>query len=229
MKLHPLIFCLIATTAFSQTSQSFPDGPKTFAIVPIIEPSQIELRSSNYTPPPSQQKKFVKNVVGKSAEGIGSKLQDSVAQKLKRAGLTQVSSDGIQTNAKSPRKVDYGSIQQSPDVIVHLYFDGIGVISTDTAIGTTLIQADPINFVPFVFVSYCLVVPKNGNKCHIENTGVYGNRTAHTAPLEYKSAPDEIWQSFADIETRPNSVADSLINGALRLGGDIADIVINMK
>lgn len=220
---------LLAVSSMASEQQPPSSSVKSFLMVPITEPTDYQIRSFNYTPPASYQRRTLNQIIKKIDPKLGDQLQKHIAAKLANADLMEISGADIRVDPENPGKIDYKSIKQNTDLIVHVYLDGLGVISTSTSSGATPYQNENSNFVPFVFVSYCIVAPQRGSGCQLENSGVYGNRTIQDTKLEYRSSPSERWSSFADIEASPQSVIDSIANGSLKLGSDIADEIIGLK
>ncbi|RIX48217.1 MAG: hypothetical protein D3M94_04810 [Rhodocyclales bacterium GT-UBC] len=219
----------VVASSLAAEQQALPAGAKSFLMIPVTEPTDYQIRNFNYTPPASYQRRTLNQIIKKIDPKLGDQLQKHIAAKLANAGLTEISGADIRVNPDNPGKIDYKSIKQNADVIIHVYLDGLGVISTSTSIGATQYQNEYSNYVPFVFVSYCILVPQRGSGCQLESSGVYGNRTAQDAKLEYRSNPREIWGSFADIEASPQSVIDAIANGAIKLGDDIVDEIVGLK
>lgn len=216
---------LFAAADITSTEQ-----PKSFIILPITEPVEINVRHYNFAFTSSGQRKALNDAIRKVNLTVGSDLENLVSKNLVTAGFQRVKDNSIRVDPVDPRNVNYKAIKQPVDAIVHLYLDGVGLISSNSVTGSTPFQSEYANFVPYVFVSYCVIFRAKGDTCHIEGSGVYGNRTAADAHLEYRSAPQDVWFALSDAEAEPQRVANAIRTGALQLGMEITgDIVKELQ
>lgn len=199
---------------------------RTFSIIETPEPTEFRMENSQFGLGLFVHKirnsvlsgNFSNDLV-KAKPNFNALLRTEIAKSLESAGLKQLPNLQPELNPSDLWKVNYEAIQTESDLIIHIYVEYAGVRSHNTT---------PY-YSPSLYVNFCVVAKKVGNKCLIENAAVYGDNTSKDGEFVYVADPSQIWNTADDVFNDIPSVVSAISSGIKRIAVDVSKEITGAK
>jgi hypothetical protein len=147
----------------------------------------------------------------------GAIIREQVAALLNKAGMVELPPPEVLINPAKAYDVNYDKLTLPGEVLIHIYFDGIGIRSLVTE--TT--------YQPFIYAAYCIAIPSKGKGCLAGTSAHYGDWNSANDDLIAVADPLERWLDADDAFAHLEGVDDAFKNGAMKLSPLLAKSILN--
>lgn len=238
MKLfHCLAVALLAVASGGVTAQSSQNSqevtastPQTFMVLPTPEPTRFDMRNVSPLIIPfagllASGISYIHNKTNTDAaaerlsfEGFGGVAVQEAKRQLLAQGFQEVDNVGLKIDLNDPGAFDYQEIKQDVDVIVHMYFEKIGLYSSLTSSA----------YEPYANLRYCLVTRKSKPDCATDSRASYGYNLKQDYPEDLMYNTIGRWQNLDDVKNRSDELLESYRYGIKRMASGIASEAIKI-
>jgi hypothetical protein len=227
LALAGLIFGLgFAVTGYAADSAFKSVDVRTFSFIETPEPTAFRMENSQFGFQLFVHKirnsilsENFSNDVVKAKPNFNALLRTELGNNLKGAGLSQLPNLQAELNPSDLWAINYGAIQSESDLIIHIYVDYAGVRSQNTS---------PY-YTPSLYVNFCIVAKKIGNKCLIENAAVYGDNTSKDSEFVYVADPTQVWSTADDVFNDIPGVVSAISSGIKRVAAEVSKVIVVSK